>query len=75
MIKCVFCDRRSTKGAHDVCWKEFKGFMLSTRVSLGTNKRDETLDEFNPTGQNYVDRQGRVVVQGKVVIPDYLQGD
>lgn len=51
MIRCVFCQGRSSKGAHDVCWKEFKGFMLSDRVSFDISQRDEAYDEPNQTAQ------------------------
>lgn len=54
VMKCVFCDGRSSKGVHDVCWKEFKGFMLSDRVSFDIAERDEAYDEPNLTGQGVV---------------------
>lgn len=51
VIKCVFCNGRSSKGVHDVCWKEFKGFMLSDRVSFDIAERDEAYDEPKQTNQ------------------------
>jgi hypothetical protein len=54
MLKCVFCSGRTNKGVHDVCWKEFKGFMLSDKVSFDTGNRDEAYDEPSSTDQGIV---------------------
>lgn len=70
MIKCVFCKGVSKKGVHDVCWRKFKGFMLSDRVSFSTDQRSEAYDELMVTDEPHRDRQGRYVVEGRVLPTD-----
>ncbi len=66
--KCMWCRGKSALGIHEICWKEFKGFMLSDRQSVErADSRSNALDEYMPTGQNYQDQQGRIVVQGRVM--------
>lgn len=66
--QCFWCRGKSGLGVHEICWKEFKGFMLSERLSVErADNRSQALDEYMPTGQNYADHAGRVVVQGRVV--------
>jgi hypothetical protein len=67
IIKCVVCNGKSQKGIHDICWKEFKGWMLSDRHSFGIGSRGMWDDMYMSTGQNYVDKQGRNIVQGRVM--------
>lgn len=67
IIRCVFCGGRSGKGVHDVCWKEFKGFMLSDKVSFGECQRDEVYDDPRVTDVNSADRSNRSIVEGLVL--------
>lgn len=66
MTNCVFCHGRSNKGAHDICWKEFKGFMLSDRVSFGTGQWDETYDDARASDPNHRNASDRNIVDGLV---------
>lgn len=69
VIKCFWCKGKSKKGMHDICWKEFKGFMLSDKVAVDRpSERTISLDDFQPTGQSFKDQAGRIVSNGRVGI-------
>ena len=74
-MKCVVCHGKSKLGVHDVCWKEFKGFMLSDRISFNPSIRNEESDAFILNGQTYRDNAGRNIVQGHVMPADISYND
>lgn len=69
-IKCFWCKGKTKLGVHSKCWKVFSGWMLSNREEVDMSPIDaderESLDDFQRTGETYLDKAGRTVMEGRV---------
>lgn len=67
-MKCVYCGGKTKKGIHDLCWVVLKRYVLANPD--GCRAEVNTLDEVEQeAGATYIDRAGRHIVQGRVVVP------